>query len=90
MLVKIIDLKDKIHWVNPLYIKSVRTNRKGYTEIHGSLSSMTSMLKTRESADSVADRISVAMPDSPAWQAATAMANMTEEQQRAAAAAAAG
>ena len=90
MLVRITDLKDKNHWITPLYVKCVRSDRKGHTEIIGSLSTMGGMIKTRESADSVADRISVAMPDSPAWQAATAAANLTEEQQRAAAAAAAG
>ncbi|MCR9218281.1 MAG: hypothetical protein NXI14_13905 [bacterium] len=90
MLVMITDLKDKHHWINPLYVKSIRTNRKGQTEIIGSISYMGSMIKTNESAESVADRISVAMPDSPAWQAATGAAVLSDEQQRAAAAAAAG
>ena len=90
MLVRITDIKDKDHWINPLYVKSIRSNRKGQTEIIGSISQMGSMIKTNESAESVADRISVAMPDSPAWQAATGAAVLSDEQQRAAAAAAAG
>ena len=71
-------------------MKSIRSNRKGQTEIIGSISQRGSMSKTNESAESVADRISVAMPDSPAWQAATGAAVLSDEQQRAAAAAAAG
>lgn len=90
MLVKITDLKGKDHWINPLYVKCIRSNRKGHTEIHGSVTYMGSVLKTEEPAESLADRISVAMPDSPAWQAATAAGVQTDEQQRAAAAAAAG
>jgi len=82
MLVKITDIKGKDHWINPLYVKSVRSNRKGQTEVHGSVSYMGSILKTEEPAEALADRISVAMPDSPAWQAATAAANMTDEQQQ--------
>jgi hypothetical protein len=90
MLVKVTDLKGKDHWINPLYVKCIRSDRKGRTEIIGSISTMGSLIRTEEPADSLADRISVAMPDSPAWQAATAAANMTEEQQQAAAVAAAG
>ncbi|MFB3431783.1 MAG: hypothetical protein ACFHWZ_10355 [Phycisphaerales bacterium] len=90
MLVKITDIKDKDHWINPLYVKCIRSNRKGQTEIIGLMTSMGSHIKTSESAESVADRISVAMPDSPAWQAATGAAVLSDEQQRAAAAAAAG
>lgn len=90
MLVKITDLKDKDHWINPLYVKCIRANRKGQTEIIGLMTSMGSHIKTNEPIESVADRISVAMPDSPAWQAATGAAVLSDEQQRAAAAAAAG
>jgi hypothetical protein len=90
MLVKITDLKGKDHWINPLYVKCIRANKRGETEIIGSISTMGSMLKTEEPAESLADRISVAMPDSPAWQAATAASEQIDEQQRAATVAAAG
>ncbi|MFU8828428.1 MAG: hypothetical protein ACNA8P_03235 [Phycisphaerales bacterium] len=90
MLVKITDLKGKDHWINPLYVKCIRANKRGETEIIGSISTMGSMLKTQEPAESLADRISIAMPDSPAWQAATAASEQIDEQQRAATVAAAG
>jgi len=90
MLVKITDLKGKDHWINPLYVKCIRSNKRGETEIIGSISTMGGMLKTEEPAESLADRISVAMPDSPAWQAATAASEQIDEQQRAATVAAAG
>lgn len=90
MLIRITDIKGQDSWINPLYVKSVVT-KKGTTEVRGSFGGPfnTSVIKTREDAQSLADRVSAAMPDSPAWGAA-ASALLSDEQQQQAAAAAAG
>ncbi|MCA9292313.1 MAG: hypothetical protein KDA20_00705 [Phycisphaerales bacterium] len=90
MLIKVVDTKNNDVWVNPLYVKSV-TTKSGVTILRGSFggSYNTSIIKTREDPQQLADRISAAMPDSPAWGAAATSALADEEAQRQAAAAAA-
>ncbi len=89
MLIKVVDIKNNDTWINPLYVKSVSA-KKGTTLLRGSFGgSMNAyLIKTREDPQQLADRVSSAMPDSPAWGATAANALLTEEQQRQAAAAA--
>ena len=91
MLIKIIDIKNNNVWINPLYVKSV-SSKKNTTYLRGSFGgSMNAyLIKTREDPQELADRISAAMPDSPAWGAATSALLSEEQQQQAATAAAAG
>lgn len=64
MLVKMIDIKGKEVWLNPVYVKAVSANtRKGYTEVYCSSfgSFGTSTIKVNAPADEVA-ALSEAMP----------------------------
>lgn len=89
MLVKITDRKGKDHFINPLYVKTVKAKNDEITEVWGSFLAMGSRLQTNESVESVVDRISLAL----AALGVSSMAAVTAEQdaqQQAAAAAAAG
>ena len=92
MLIKVIDIKKNNIWINPLYVKSV-ASKKGTTYLRGSFGGYMNadFIKTHEDPQELADRISAAMPDSPAWGAATsALLSEQQQQQTTTAAAAAG
>ncbi|MEZ6210611.1 MAG: hypothetical protein R3B46_05090 [Phycisphaerales bacterium] len=61
MLVKMIDIKGKEVWLNPVYVKAVSANtRKGYTEVYCSSFGLfgTSTIKVNAPADEVAAALS--------------------------------
>lgn len=69
MLIKVTDSKGKAIWINPLYVRAIRSKRPGKTEILGSFTSLGSAVVTGEDADALAERVSIAMPISPAMAA---------------------
>jgi hypothetical protein len=79
VLVRITDRKGNDCWINPLYVKAIRPHKKGYCEVVGPFSQYGGSIKTDESAESLADRLSVSMPDSPAWKAMAGQAVADEE-----------
>lgn len=90
MLVEIVDVRGNRLWINPIYVKAIKRTRRGYGVVHGSLvGNITSTIKTKESAETLADRISAAMPDGAAWQAIGPIEADEEARREAAAAAAA-
>lgn len=65
MLVKLIDVKDNVIWINPLYVKAVSQSKKGVTEVFisfGSQWAQQTSVKVRAGVDEVAEAISAAMP----------------------------
>lgn len=62
MLVRIVDHKQKPFFINPLYIKSVIEKKPGHVEVHGSFTGMTGKILVKdEEAESIADRVSIAL-----------------------------
>lgn len=93
MLVKVIDIKGKEYWLNPVYVKAVTAKPgKGITEIHCSSfgSFGTSTIKVRGSADEVAAALSEAMPGAVPYGVLMGEEDEQRRRQQAAAAAAAG
>lgn len=87
MLVEIVDVRGNRLWINPIYVKAVKRTRRGYGVVHGSLvGNLTSTIKTKEPAETLADRISAAMPDP--WHAIGPIEADEEARRQAAAAAA--
>mgnify|MGYP001182300799 FL=1 len=93
MLVKMIDIKGKEVWLNPVYVKAVSANtRKGYTEVYCSSfgSFGTSTIKVNAPADEVAAALSEAMPGAVPYAVLMGEEEEQRKRQQAAAAAAAG
>lgn len=90
MLVKITDRKGKDHYINPLYVKTIKPGKNNqFTEVWGSFLAMGSRLQTDESIDSVVDRVSLALA-ALGVSSMSAVVSQQEADQQAAAAAAAG
>jgi len=93
MLVKLIDIKGKEVWLNPVYVKAVTANkRKGYTEVHCSSfgSFGTSTIRVNVPADEVAAALTEAMPGAVPYGVLLGEEDEQRRRQQAAAAAAAG
>lgn len=82
MLVKVVDIKGKEYWLNPVYVKAITMDaRKGVTMIYCSAfgSFGAGAIKVRAHADEVASVLSDAMPGGMSL---AAMAVEEEEQRR--------
>lgn len=89
MLVEVTDTKGKRFWINPVYVKAVKSTRRGHGIIFGMIvSNLSGSIKTNEPAQTLADRISAAMPEGAAWQAIGPIEAEEEARRQAAAAAA--
>ncbi|MEM8834508.1 MAG: hypothetical protein AAGD00_01685 [Planctomycetota bacterium] len=88
MLIKVTDTKNREFFINPLYVKALREKKPGLVEISGVTTQWGTALVVQEDMQALADRLSVAMPDSPAMSAVLAAIRDQEEQAAAAAAAA--
>ncbi|TVQ81579.1 MAG: hypothetical protein EA380_01375 [Phycisphaeraceae bacterium] len=82
MLVQVKDPKGKLYWINPLYVRLLKEKGKDRTEVTGVNSSWGTPMVVDEPMDSLAERISVAMPN---FDAAAAVIAMDDEQQQQAA-----
>lgn len=89
MFIKVTDTKNRVYYINPLYVKALREKKPGVIEISGVTTQWGTSLLVQEDMQALADRLSVAMPDSPAM-AAVLTSVRDQEEQAAAAAAAAG
>jgi hypothetical protein len=88
MLVEVMDVRGNRYWINPIYVKAIKRNRRGHGILYGSLvGNMTGTIKTREPAETLADRVSAAMPEGAAWQAIGPIEADEEARRQAAAAA---
>lgn len=85
MLVQVSDNKGKMYWINPLYVRMLKEKGKDRTEVVGVHSTWGTALVVDEPMDSLAERISVAMPVS---EAVTALLATQDDEQRAASSAA--
>ncbi|MEQ8844076.1 MAG: hypothetical protein RIB58_04405 [Phycisphaerales bacterium] len=67
MLVRFLDVKQKVHWVNPIHVKVVTEDKKGVTLIaikhELGWGSVQPVIKTRQPVDEVAELLNVGMPD---------------------------
>ena len=68
MLVRIVDIKEKVHWVNPIHVKVVTQGKKNVTLIcikhEIAWGSAVPVIKTNQPIDEVAELLNLAMPDS--------------------------
>lgn len=87
MLVQVTDPKGKVFWINPLYVRFLKEKGQGRTEVMGVNTAWGTALVVDEPLDSLAERISMAMPVSEGIAAVIAA---EDDQQQAAGAAAAG
>ncbi len=81
MLVQVSDNKGKMYWINPLYVRMLKEKGKDRTEVIGVQSTWGTALIVDEPMDSLAERISVAMPVSEA--VTSLLATQDDEQQMA-------
>ncbi len=90
MLVKLTDIKKRDIWINPLYVRAIIATKGGVAEVHGTFGGTWTgrVIKVRDDARALADRISVAMPESAALIAAVQADEELRQQQAAAAASA--
>ncbi len=67
MLVRIVDIKDKVHWINPVHVKVVTEGKKGVTLIclkhEVAWGSTVCVIKTRTHIDETAELLNMGMPD---------------------------
>ena len=68
MLVRIVDSKEKVHWVNQVHVKVVTEGKKGLTIIclkhEVAWGTPVMVIKTRMSVDDTAALLNLGMPDS--------------------------
>lgn len=64
MLIRLTDIKNLTHWINPIHVKMLR-QKKGVTEVFITInpSWVSPTIKTRIPIDELADMLNAAMPE---------------------------